>query len=303
MAQFVFPPTYEGSAVAMRSRESDEHRPVRSLLRRLIKAPAALSILWPVLLMVGGFVAWQYWGSVHVGKQYGGIDPTLIEVNNPPTFVRSNVIKAVYRDTAMDELSLLDRQATAKIASAFSMHPWVRNVVGVRKLPGGVIDVRLEYRTPVAMVHVFKPDPADTGSYFFPVDREGVLLPTSEFAKAEIRNYIFIELPGAYTTNAIGTLFGDPRVEAAARLAGVLAPYREGAQIRSINIHGNPRQTDTLQLELTTQSGSRLTWGSPPGEELPGELTVQMKIRKLLSAAPSKNADLRMASPMNGLQR
>ena len=289
--------------MAMRSADTDEHRPIRRLLRRLIKAPAALSILWPVLLVIGGYVAWHRWGSIHVANQYSGIDPTLIQVNDPPPFVRTNVIKAVYRDTAMDGLSLLDRQATAKIASAFSMHPWVRNVVGVRKLPGGVIDVRLEYRKPVAMVHVFKPDPADTRSYFFPVDGEGVLLPPSEFAQAETRDYIFIEVPGVYSTNAVGTLFGDRRVEAAARLAEVLAPFREVAQLRSIGVHGDPRQTDVPQLELTTQSGSRLFWGSPPGSELPGEPTVQMKLRALQSAEGSTNADLRMASPMRSLQR
>ena len=168
--------------MAMRSSESEKHRPIRDLLRRLIKAPAALSILWPALLIVGGYVAWHRWGSDHVASQYSGIDPTLIEVTQPPAYVRTNIVKAVYRDTAMEGLSLLDRQATAKIASAFSMHPWVRSVVSVRKLPGGVIDVRLEYRTPVAMVHVFKPDPADTGSYFFPVDGDGILMPGTEFA-------------------------------------------------------------------------------------------------------------------------
>jgi hypothetical protein len=287
----------------MRSPESDERRPIRDLLRRLIKAPAALSILWPVLLIIGGYTAWHRWGSIHVASQYGGIDPMLIQVSEPPPFVRTNVVKAVYRDTAMESLSMLDRQATAKIASAFSMHPWVRNVISVRKLPGGVIDVRLEYRTPVAMVHVFKPNESDARSYFFPVDGEGILLPTAEFAQAETRHFIYIEVPGVYTTNAIGTPFGDRRVEAAARLAEVLSPYREQAQIRSIGVHGDPRQTDVPQLELTTQAGSRMFWGSPPGSELPGEPTVQMKLRQLLSSDSSQNADLRMATPMNGLQR
>lgn len=285
--------------MAMRSPDSEQqHRPIRDLIRRLIKAPAALSILWPALLIIGGYVGWHRWGSVHVADQYGGIDPTLIEVTEPPPFVRTNVVKAVYRDTAMEGLSLLDRQATAKIASAFSMHPWVRNVVSVRKLPGGVIAVRLEYREPVAMVHVFKPDPTDTGSYFFPVDGEGVLLPTSDFAQAETRQYVHIEVPDAYSTNAIGTPFGDHRVEAAARLAEILAPYREQTQLRSIGVHGDPRQTEVPQLELTTHGGARWFWGSPPGAELPGERTVQMKLRRMLSADSSKNVDLRMASPL-----
>lgn len=285
--------------MAMRSPDSEQpHRPIRELLRRLIKAPAALSVLWPAILIVGGYIAWQRWGSAHVGAQYEGIDPTLIQVTGPPSYVRTNVVKAVYRDTAMDGLSLLDRQATAKIASAFSMHPWVRTVVSVRKLPGGVVSVRLEYREPVAMVHVFKPDPTDTGSYFFPVDGEGVLLPTSEFSPADTRDYIHIEVPNAYTTNPIGTPFGDGRIEAAARLAEILSPFREQTRLRSIGVHGDPRQTEVPQLELTTHNGARWFWGSPPGAELPGELTVQMKLRRMLAAEPSTNVDLRMATPI-----
>tara|TARA_Y100000385_G_scaffold286060_1_gene347260 strand:+ start:545 stop:1366 length:822 start_codon:yes stop_codon:yes gene_type:complete len=273
------------------------------LLGRLIKAPAAFAVLWPVLLIVGGYAAWHRWGAVHVAGKYSGIDPTLIQVTAPPAHVRTNVVKTVYRDTAMEGLSILDREATAKIASAFSMHPWVRKVIGVRKLPGGQIDVRLEYRTPVAMVHVYKPNDPDNRSYFFPVDGEGVLLPGNEFAEAETRNYIYIEVPDVYTSNAVGTPFGDAAVEAASALASVLSPYREKTQIRSIGIHGDPRQTEVLQMELTMQSGARMTWGSPPGNEVPGEPTVQMKLKSLLGADLRQDADLRVASPTQAIQR
>lgn len=289
--------------MATRSANSEKQRPVGRLLGRLIKAPAAFAVLWPVLLIVGGYAAWHRWGAVHVAGKYSGIDPTLIQVTDPPAHVRTNVVKTVYRDTAMEGLSILDRQATAKIASAFSMHPWVRKVIGVRKLPGGKIDVRLEYRTPVAMVHVYKPNDPENRSYFFPVDGEGVLLPGNEFAEAETRNYIYIEVPDVYTSNAVGTPFGDAAVEAASALASVLSPYREKTQIRSIGIHGDPRQTEVLQMELTMQSGARMTWGSPPGNEVPGEPTVQMKLRSLLGADLRKDADLRVASPVQTIQR
>jgi hypothetical protein len=287
----------------MQSANSEKQRPVRRLVGRLIKAPAAFAVLWPVLLIVGGYAAWHRWGAVHVAGKYSGIDPTLIQVNDPPAHVRTNVVKTVYRDTAMEGLSILDRQATAKIASAFSLHPWVRRVIGVRKLPGGQIDVRLEYRTPVAMVHVYKPNDPDNRSYFFPVDGEGVLLPGNEFAEAETRNYIYIEVPDVYTSNAVGTPFGDATVEAASALASILSPYREQTQIRSIGVHGDPRQTEVLQMELTMQSGARMTWGSPPGNEVPGEPTVQMKLKSLLGADLRQNADLRVASPSQALQR
>ena len=289
--------------MAMRSPETDERRPIREMIRKLIKAPAALSVLWPILLIVGGYIAWHQWGSVHVANQYSGIDPTMIRVTTPPKFVRTDVVKSVYSDTAMEGLSLLDRQATAKIASAFSMHPWVRKVIGVRKLPGGSIDVRLEYRRPVAMVHVFKPSQNDTRSYFFPVDQDGVLLPTNEFARAETKNFLYIEVPGVYTTNPVGSSFGDSRVEAAAKLAGLLAPHREAAQLRSIGVYGDPRQVEVPQLELTTQNGTQIPWGSPPGSELPGEPTMEMKLQKLLTVDAGQLSDLRLASPMVRSQR
>ena len=135
------------------------------------------------------------------------------------------------------------------------------------------------------------------GSYFFPVDGEGVLLPTSEFAQAETRQYIHIEVPDAYSTNAIGTPLWRSSGRGSGPVGRILAPYREQAQIRSIGVHGDPRQTEIPQLELTRHDGGKWYWGSPPGAELPGEHTVQMKLRRMLSTEPSQNADLRMASP------
>ena len=51
------------------------------------------------------------------------------------------------------------------------------------------------------------------------------------------------------------------------------------------------------------QSGARMTWGSPPGNEAPGEPTVQMKLKSLLAADRRQDADLRVASPVPSLQR
>jgi hypothetical protein len=281
----------------MRTDDVEQYRPVRSLLRRLIKAPTVFSILWPTLLIVGGYVGWHRWGSDHVVTQYFAIDPARIEITAPPEYIRSNIVQAVYHDTAMEGLSLLDRQATAKIASAFSMHPWVRTVTGVRKLPGGTIDVRLEYRSPVAMVHVFKPDPNDKGSYFYPVDGNGVLLPTSEFARSETRKFIHIEIPDPYANRLIGEPFGDARVEFAARLAAILKPYRDQVGIRSIGILGDPRQSDVPQFEITKLDGTKFPWGSPPGSELPREAPADVKLRSLLSNKVAAESNLRTASP------
>lgn len=291
--------------MAMKSPDEEGPRPVRALLRRLIKAPAALSVVWPALLVIGGYVAWHQWGADHVADKFYGVAEGSIHINETPEYVRTDVVNSVYRDTAMEGLSLLDPQATAKIASAFSMNPWVRRVVSVRKLPGGQIDVHLQYRQPVAMVLVEKPEATDDERYyFFPVDGEGVLLPTGEFARAETMKYIHIVVPGVFANGnqRAGALFGDARVEAAARLAGVLAQYREDAGIVSIDVPGDPRINRIPQLELTTQEqlagqvvNRKRFWGSPPGMESPGESTVQMKLETLLSFNATEHADLRVA--------
>ena len=280
--------------MAAKKPQPNEPKPRRRLLQRLIKAPAALSILWPALLLCGGYLAWHRWGADHVASQYYALDPTLIEVTEPPEYIRTSVVDAVYRDTALGDLSLLDARASAKIASAFASHPWVRHVTGVRKLPGGVIDVHVQYRRPVAMVHVISRHPEVSDSSFFAVDGEGTLLPTADFAPAETRQYLHIVVPGAYPTGGVGSPFGDLRVEAAARVAAVLAKYREDAGIASIGVHGDPRRTGAPQFELTTRSGERLFWGSAPGSELAGEPPAAMKLQVLLEGA-APGSDLRMA--------
>ncbi len=281
--------------MAMKSNREDRPRPIRDMIRRLIVAPASLSFIWPVLLIVGGYVAWDRWGAEHVANKFYGVQLKNIQVTEPPGFIRTDIPGTVFRDTALDQLSLLDVQATAKIASAFATHPWVSRVISVRKLPGGKVDVHLEYRRPVAMVHVFKPNQADSGSYFFPIDGTGTLLPTTEFAQSETLDYIHIEVPDVYPTGVVGGPFGDVRVEAAARLAGVLSPVQEQAKVRAIGVHGDTRQNIVPQLEITTTDNRRLFWGSPPGLEEGGERTVEMKLHALMSGEEITNGDLRLA--------
>ena len=291
------------SSKKKKSPEESSSRPIRQLLRKLIKAPAALAILWPAILFAASYLAWQNWGADRVATGLYGIDPSLIRINALPDYIREDIVATVYQDTALGELSLLDRQATAKIASAFALHPWIREVVSVRKLPGGEVEVLADFRRPVAMV--LHQDPGTVSStstngsprvLFLPVDRDGTVLPTDDFARSETRNYIHIDVPGVTATQKfLGVPYGDRRVEAAARLAAVLADYREQAQIRVISARAGLRGEAIPQLELTTFDGKRLFWGSPPGQERAGEPLAATKLRSLLQGVPA-DADLRHAA-------
>ncbi len=282
----------------MRSDESDR-RPIRSLLRRLIRAPAMLSVVWPAMLILGGYIAWHQWGAQYMNSKYYGVDASQFQITAAPEYVRSDIVKTVYNDTAMENLSLLDTQATAKIASAFATHPWVRQVNSVRKLPGGQIDVRLEYRVPVAMVRVKSMHPDVVGSAFFAVDGNGVVLP-SELTGEETRQFIRISVPNTYPRGSAGRKYGDLRVESAAKVAAIIAPYNLHAAanrqvvIQSIVTHSDLRQTTVPQFELKTASGKTKNWGSPPGMELPGEPSAELKLRELI-ASGDESIDLRIA--------
>ena len=289
--------------MAMRNEVPESNRPIRGLMRRLIKAPAALSILSPAILIIGGYIAWHRWGAQHVAAGLSGVRADAIQVSSPPQYVRTDVVAAVYNDTAMAGLSLMDRTATSKIAAAFSMHPWVRDVLSVRKLPGGVVDVRLDYRKPVAMARVFKPQYPEHQKYYLPIDGEGVLLPSEEFARSETRDFIHISIPGADSNNRPGTKFGDRRVEAAAKLAGLLSPYAQQANIQSIHVVGDQRFTVVPQLEIRTKDGRTYAWGNPPGEESAGEATAEMKLQTLLDPDAGQTRDLRMARPRYNARR
>ena len=274
--------------------ETKDVRPVRSLLRRLIAAPAMLSFVWPAFLIFGGYVAWHQWGAEYMNSRFYGIDPAVIQISPAPEYVRSDLVTQVYQDTAMEDLSLLDNQATAKIASAFAIHPWIKEVNSVRKLPHGKIDVRVEYRKPVAMFYTPKSrHPEYKGPGFFALDSEGVLLP--QLPSKETLQYIHILAtdPNVYPNGRLGSRFGNAKVEAAASLAAILAPYREQIQAKSIEFF-DLRHVAVPQLEIVTASGKTKFWGSPPGMELPEEAGINAKLRALLQSG-DEDIDLRMA--------
>jgi len=287
-----------------------DRRPIRHLIRRLIGAPTVLAIVWPALLLCVGYAAWHRWGAEHFARRYFGIDVRQIEVTPPPEEIRSKVgdlVRQVYEETALDQLSLLDASASSKIASAFSINPWVRQVVSVRKLPEGRVDVRLAYRRPVAMVYI------ECENGFFAVDGEGMLLPDKDFSPGDTERYVHIVVADYCPKgNQLypGQPLGDHRIEAAARLAEYLMPYLQSNRIRLIRITGDPRQSPRPQMEVLEGDRDdlaryyrgdenallRFFWGSAPGSELPGEDTAAMKVQRLISGA-SPGSDLRMASP------
>ena len=201
------------------------------------------------------------------------------------------------RDSGLpSELSILDERVTNRLSQAFSLHPWVSRVAAVRTAYPVHIAVDLVYRRPVAMVEV--------SGGLLPIDADGVLLPTEDFTPEQAREYPRAAGTTSIPLGPVGTRRGDPKVEATAKLAELLADDWRESGLRRILV----REETTaeagrrLVLDLTTRGGTTLIWGSPLGLEAVSEPKPEEKLKRLrrlesadggLEAADADKRDLR----------
>lgn len=204
-----------------------------------------------------------------------------IEISPPPHWVPHDLAEQATRRAGLPaELSLLDPEVTRRVAAAFEQHPWVKGKVRVTTSVPARMNVSLEYREPVAMVRVTQ----GGKSGLFPIDADGTLLPSADFAPAEIAKYPVIENISKPPASAEGAVWKDAGVFGAARLAAELKPHWESFGFQSILVPVNSdRQLswDDLSFQFGTRGGSRVIWGRPPGAKHPGELPADKKIERI----------------------
>jgi hypothetical protein len=224
---------------------------------------------------------------------------TDIDCPPPPGATRADFLGEVqYVSSMPDRLHVLDTDLAARLSDAFARHPWVEQVERVEIIPPRNVQVRLVYRTPVLAVPVPEPaasacdwielrgsrgnkQPAQSGRA---VDSRGILLPPRA---------VTADLPVLYGKVAppagpAGTPWGDSGVEAAARTAALLRPYRDRVHWEDIEITGRG---------LVLSNGPHTThivWGQPPGKEPAGEAAAASKVQRLLNEDPlSRDLDPR----------
>lgn len=162
----------------------------------------------------------------------------------------------------------LDSTLCARIGSRLEESAWVARVASVAKRSGGVVEIRCDYREPLAVIQV--------GDSFHLVAGDGVLLPGRYGAHGGLPVILGV-------TSALPEA-GDPVIGADA-LAGVamVQLLRNEAfldQIVAIQVEGTGSTGDDgfRRIELVTdRSGGRIIWGSAPDYEVE-ENSVEQKL-------------------------
>ncbi len=161
----------------------------------------------------------------------------------------------------------------ASIAQRLNEVAWVKKVNRVHRFSDGRVEIDCSYRAPVAMVRT-------TGGMLL-VDDEGVLLP-GRYA----RDIDLLAIEGVGTPPPDpGQRWDAPELRAGLDLVQIFEKERFASQITGVSVSNYRGRQDrrAAHIELATdREGSRIIWGSAPGEEIE-ENTLEQKVKLLRS--------------------
>jgi hypothetical protein len=269
---------------------------------RSIPRSAILSMVGPSLLCLFGYFGWLYYGAHNLDMAYYGLKKENIYLTNQPQWLKkTNVLDDVFIGGSLSRLSLMDVKTTEILVRVFGAHHAIRKTHRVEKLAGGVA-ISVEYRMPVAMVHI----PDEDG--YLPVDQEGVLLDEVNFSPSDIPQFIIIHASGGALPNisVAGKKFGDQRIEEAAGLCSLLAPLKEKCKISQVLVYPSSKTGKSRwNLEIvTTDTGPKFFWGSGPGVEPGlGEPSTEMKLNQLLATLRDSKQWTQATIDLSGAKR
>lgn len=211
--------------------------------------------------------------------------PGNVELLGKADWIRGDLKAEALRDASLDGgVPLDDPELARRLARAFAIHPWVREVVSVSLRHPAAARVEIRCREPVAMVSV--------PGGLLAVDAEGIVLPSEDFTAESAARYPKITGIDSGPRGAAGFAWGDPRVEEGAAIAAVIGP--EWGPLGLVECRPAALDRPPRPWELLGPGDRVIRFGSAPGQELAGEPTAAMKVAKLrdLAAASGTAADL-----------
>ena len=255
--------------------------------KRLLFDPRVLTLLGllcflPLVVSVAG-----KFGSSLLEEKRFQVTRDSFQINEAPEGVPNDILARVWREANLpEEFSILEPGLSKKLGEAFEQSPWIAKVKHLELKPASVVKVELEYRVPVALVK--------SAHGYFPIDRDGVLLPPADFSAADLARYPLIVSPRSNPQGPAGTHWGDLSIWGAARLAEILTPdhqlktYWKKYDLASIQFSGevnllnaSPDQLRRVTYRLVTKKGSEIIWGIAPEIPDPAEPDAKTKLKRL----------------------
>ena len=249
---------------------------------------AALAVV--ALAVAAGWLLWSRFGERARGDRASILLPEDVDLLGVGEWVQVDLRGEALRDASLDRgLPLDDPELARRLARAFDIHPWVREVVRVSLRHPANATVEVRCREPVAMVGV--------PGGLLAIDAEGVVLPSDGFTAEAAARYPKVGGIASGPRGAAGFPWGDPLVEEAAALTAVIGPeWRSLDLVECRPVAGlEPRA-----WELVGDGDLVIRFGSAPGHEQPGEPTAAMKVARLRTLAagdrPTGQIDLTAAA-------
>ncbi len=254
-----------------------------------------LFTLLVVAVLVGlWFGLWSTWKTDLLHSEEYRLDPARFHLPRRPVWVPETLVHDVLLSAGLNRLeSVLDAKLPEKLSAAFSLNPWVRKVRKVQiKYPAEVY-VDLDYRRPVCLVQL----PDDSG--FYPVDSEGILLPTDYFTRGspqeiaeKMSELLLVVGAPSSPIGSFGDTWGESSVEKAAQLADLLGEDAKLWGIDTLRIITDPKanslalswEVQPPKYRLITGNGRTVEWGTydfAPGSPKVPSLKEEAKKEKL----------------------
>lgn len=255
--------------------------------KRLLYDPRVIIVLGIICLCPLLIGVSNQFGDKLLNEQRFQVDQNSFEINPPPAMVPEDILSRVWFAAKLPEqFTILEPGLAKKLGEAFEASPWVSRVKHLELQADSVIKVELEYRVPVALVK--------SSQGYFPIDRDGVLLPPADFSADDLLRYPLIVSPTSNPIGSAGTHWGDLSIWGAARLAELLTPEHNmdanwnKYKLASIQFSGevnllNATQDQIRQItyRLVTTQGSEFIWGIAPEIPDPTEPNAQTKLKRL----------------------
>jgi len=227
----------------------------------------------------GGYWAWTKLREPVLEQKHYVVTVESIATSPQPEWIKTDVKTEALRDASIEfPSSLLDEQLAERVAKAFAFHPWVAEVKQVRKSVPASVFVEVVYRKPACMVEL----PERMGLYA--IDGDAFLLPSKDFLDDPRKAASYPRLAGITNLNLgrVGVRWPDPFVQGGARIAVSLEANWSRLNLARIAPALESMNTAAPQFELTTNAGTRVLWGSPPGAEIGEEMPAARKVESLV---------------------